>query len=227
MLDAIIFDIDGTLVDSVDLHAEAWQKAFAHFGHQIPYDEIRAQIGKGGDQLMPFFLKEEELRRIGKELEAFRADLFKREYLPRVRAFPGVRALFETVRSNGQRIALASSAKKDELGVYERIAQIEDLVQEATTSDDAQKSKPYPDIFEAALHRLHDPDKNKALVIGDSPHDAEAAKNAGLRTLGVLCGGFPESALREAGCRQIYADPEDVQRHYSDILASFQGERSR
>lgn len=226
MLDAIIFDIDGTLVDSVDLHAEAWQKAFAHFGHNIPYDAIRSQIGKGGDQLMPFFLSQEEVKRKGKEIADFRADLFKREYLPKVRAFPGVRALFEKVRANGQRIALASSAKKDELGIYERIAQIEDLVQEATSSDDARKSKPYPDIFEAALDRLQNPDKNEVLVIGDSPHDAEAAKNAGLRTLGVLCGGFPESALRDAGCLAIYADPDDIRQHYAEILTNFTANRA-
>ena len=170
---------------------------------------------------MPVFLNEKELKRIGKELEAFRGDLFKREFLPRVRAFPGVRALFETVRSNGQKIALASSAKKDELGVYKRIAQIEDLVQEETSSDDAEKSKPYPDIFEATLKQLGNPDNDAVLVVGDSPHDAEAAKNAGLRTLGVLCGGFPESALREAGCVEIFKGPEDIRKHYRGILEAY------
>jgi HAD superfamily hydrolase (TIGR01549 family) len=221
MLQAIIFDIDGTIVDSVDLHAKAWQEAFAHFGYQIGYDEIRSQIGKGGDQLLPVFLSEDDLKRIGKDLEAFRGELFKRKFLPHVRAFPGVRALFETVRANGQKIALASSAKKDELEAYKRIAQIEDLVEEETSSDDAEKSKPYPDIFEAALDRLGNPAKDKVLVIGDSPHDAEAAKKAGLRTLGVLCGGFPESALREAGCSEIFKDPEDVRKHYAEILKKY------
>jgi HAD superfamily hydrolase (TIGR01549 family) len=220
MIDAIIFDIDGTLVDSVDLHASAWQEAFAHFGFEIGHDAIRSQIGKGGDQLMPVFLKKEEVKRIGKDLDAFRGDLFKRKYMPKVQAFPGVRALFEIVRANGQRAALASSAKKDELATYKKIAQIEDLVREETSSDDAEKSKPYPDIFEAALDRLGNPDKDKVIVIGDSPHDAEAAKNAGLRIVGVLCGGFPANSLREAGCTLIFKDPEDITRNYAEILAN-------
>src|ERR671932_1379597 len=114
MLKAVIFDIDGTLVDSVDLHAKAWQEAFRHFGREVPYEQVRHQIGKGGDQLMPVFFSKEELERFGEELEKFRGDLYKREYLPRVRAFPKVRELFERVKADGKRIALASSAKEEE-----------------------------------------------------------------------------------------------------------------
>src|SRR5947209_13508515 len=110
LIEAVIFDIDGTLVDSVDLHARAWQEAFARFGKQIPYERVRYQIGKGGDQLMPVFLSKEELEEFGEELEKYRGELFKREYLPRVRAFPRVRELFERIQRDGKRIALASSS---------------------------------------------------------------------------------------------------------------------
>ena len=151
MTEAVIFDIDGTLIDSVDLHAHAWQEAFAHFGRQIPYDEIRSQIGKGGDQLLPVFLDEKERKEMGHDLEAFRSSLFKKKYLPQVKPFPCVRELFQTIKADGQRIALASSAKGDELQDFERIANIEDLVQVETSSADAERSKPHPDIFEAAL----------------------------------------------------------------------------
>ena len=144
MLKAVIFDIDGTLVDSVDLHARAWQEAFKHFGREIPYEQVRHQIGKGGDQLMPVFFTKEELDEFGDELEKYRGDLYKREYLPRVRAFPKVRALFERIRADGKQIALASSAKEDELKVYKKIANITDLVEEQTSADDADKSKPHP-----------------------------------------------------------------------------------
>ena len=88
MAEAIIFDIDGTLLDSVDLHAEAWQEAFRHFGREIPRGEIRSQIGKGGDQLLPVFLSKDELKAYGKELEEFRGRLFKEKYLPKVKRFP-------------------------------------------------------------------------------------------------------------------------------------------
>jgi HAD superfamily hydrolase (TIGR01549 family) len=217
MAKAIIFDIDGTLLDSVDLHAQAWQEAFRHFGHDIPFDEIRSQIGKGGDQLLPVFLSEAEIKERGKEIEEYRSDLFKRKYLPDVKPFPCVRELFLKIKSKGQQVALASSAKGDELEHYEKIAHIEDLVEVKTSSADAKRSKPHPDIFEAALERLGDSLKREdVVVVGDSPHDAEAAKRAGLRTVGVRCGGFPEEDLRSAGCIAIYDGPEELLRRYEE-----------
>ena len=217
MPEAVIFDIDGTLLDSVDLHAQAWQEAFRHFGHEIPFDKIRSQIGKGGDQLLPVFLSAEELKEKGKELEKFRGDLFKQKFLSQVRPFPAVRELFQKIKEKGQRIALASSAKPEELKKFEQIANIEDLVEVETSSGDAEKSKPHPDIFEAALSRLGDKVRvEDVIVVGDSPHDAEAAGKAGLRTVGVLCGGFAEATLREAGCIAIYADPQDLFSRYED-----------
>jgi HAD superfamily hydrolase (TIGR01549 family) len=182
MAEAVIFDIDGTLLDSVDLHAQAWQEAFRHFGHEIPFDQIRGQIGKGGDQLLPVFLSPEELKEKGKALEEFRGSLFKQKYLPKVRPFPCVRELFEKLKANGQKIALASSAKPDELQKFEQIANIEDLVGVETSSGDAERSKPHPDIFEAALQRLGKVRREEIVVVGDSPHDAEGARKAGLAT---------------------------------------------
>ena len=217
MAKAIIFDIDGTLLDSVDLHAQAWQEAFRQFGHEIPFDRIRSQIGKGGDQLLPMFLSEDELKKRGKEIEEYRGNLFKRKYLGQVKPFPCVRELFLKVKSEGQQIALASSAKGDELKTFEEIARIEDLVEVETSSADAKRSKPHPDIFEVALERLGDGvTKEGVIVVGDSPHDAEGAKRAGLRTVGVLCGGFPEEDLRKAGCIAIYEGPEELLRRYEE-----------
>jgi HAD superfamily hydrolase (TIGR01509 family) len=214
MVKAVIFDIDGTLIDSVDLHAAAWREALRHFGHDLPFEEIRAQIGKGGDLLMAALLPEEEVRRRGKEIEGYRLELFKREYLPRVMPFPKVRELFERIEADGRRIALASSARKEELERYERIAGIADLVDAETSSDDAEKSKPHPDIFEAALDRLGGIRAVDAIAVGDTPYDAQAAGKAGLRTIGLLCGGWPEPVLRGAGCIAIYRDPADLLSHY-------------
>jgi len=216
MLKAVIFDIDGTLVDSVDLHARAWQEAFRHFGREVEFEKVRYQIGKGGDQLMPVFFSAEEIERFGEEMEEFRGEHYKRDYLPRVRAFPQVRELFERVRAEGLRIALASSAKKDELKTYKEIAHITDLVEEETSADDADKSKPHPDIFEAALASLKDVKADEAIVIGDTHYDAEAAGKINLRTIGLLCGGFPEAKLRAAGCIAIYRDPADLLARYDD-----------
>ena len=214
MVKAVIFDVDGTLIDSVDLHARAWQEAFEHFGKHFDYERVRYQIGKGGDQLMPVFLSEEELDEFGDELEEYRGELFKRNYLSRVKGFPAVRELFERVKREGLHIALASSAKEDELKAYKKIADIEDLVEEETSSDDAEKSKPHPDIFEAALERLGDPRPSEAVVVGDTPYDAEAAGKAGIKTVGLLCGGFPKADLRAAGCVRIYRDAAHLLAEY-------------
>ena len=110
----------------------------------------------------------------------------------------------------GLTVALASSGKKAEVEHYQKILGIADLVDIATSSDDAERSKPHPDIFEAAIGKLGDINKSEMIVIGDTPYDAEAANKAGLRTVGVLCGGFPEADLSAAGCIAIYKDPQDL-----------------
>ena len=210
MITAVIFDIDGTLIDSVDLHAEAWRVSFARFGKKVTFEEVRRQIGKGGDQLMPVFLSPKELEKFGEELEQFRSDLFKKEFLPKVKPFPCVPQLFQRIRRDDKRIALASSAKGDELKTYKAIAGIADLVEAETSSDDADRSKPYPDIFHAALAELGDVKPDNVLVVGDTIYDAEAAGKANLRTLGVMCGGWSEEELRRAGCIAVYRDPADL-----------------
>jgi phosphoglycolate phosphatase-like HAD superfamily hydrolase len=212
---AVIFDIDGTLVDSVDLHARAWQRALQQFGYDVPLPDVRAQIGKGGDQLLPVFVPAGDLERRGPDIEACRGELFKAEYLPRVRAFPAVRALFERILSAGQSIALASSAKQDEVRIYRRLADIDDLVTAQATGDDVERSKPHPDIFDVALERLGDPRPDDVIAVGDSPYDAEAAGKLGLATVGLLCGGFDAARLRAAGCVALYDDPADLLASYA------------
>ncbi len=216
MIKAVIFDIDGTLVDSVDLHAQAWKETFKEYGKDVPYQQVRHQIGKGGDQLMPVFFSREELEEFGEEMEEHRSKLFKREFLPRVRAFPQVRELFERIKADGKQLALASSAKQDELDAYKKIANIADLVEEETSSDDADKSKPHPDIFKAALERLGDLKPDEVIVIGDTPYDAEAAGRIGLRTIGFLSGGFPEAELSGAGASPIFEDAADLLARYDE-----------
>jgi HAD superfamily hydrolase (TIGR01509 family) len=214
MLKAVIFDVDGTLVDSVDIHAQAWVDAFKEFGHEIEFDAVRGQIGKGGDQLMPVFLSKEELEDRGEELNERRGEILKERYLSKIKPFADVRALFERIKADGTRIVLASSAKADELKTYKKIANIEGLTDAETSSDDAEESKPEPDIFEAAMSKLGDVEPDEVIVIGDTPYDAEAAAKAGLRTIGVLCGGFSEDSLREARCIAIYEGPTDLLAQY-------------
>jgi phosphoglycolate phosphatase-like HAD superfamily hydrolase len=120
LIKAIIFDIDGTLVDSVDLHARSWQQTFSHFGHEVAFEDVRSQIGKGCDQLMPVFLSTEEIEQRGEEVEDFRSALFKEKYLSQVRSFRETRRLLHNLQRKGLKIALASSAKGDELAPIRR-----------------------------------------------------------------------------------------------------------
>jgi HAD superfamily hydrolase (TIGR01549 family) len=217
MLQAVIFDVDGTIVDSVDLHAEAWRVAFEKFGKNFPLDEVRRQIGKGSDQLLPVFLSKQELDQFGEDLDEYRSNLFKKDYLPRVQAFPKIRELFQRIKKDGKQIVLASSAKADELDTYKKIARIDDLIESETSSEDADKSKPYPDIFQAALARLKGVASKNAVVIGDTPYDAQAASKAKLKTIGLLCGGWTQEELRRAGCVAIYRNPEDLLLQYDTV----------
>ena len=217
MIEAFIFDVDGTLIDSNDFHAEAWQKAFEKYDKKVPFEKIRPQIGKGADTLLPEFLSEKEIEEFGDEIAELRSEIFKDEYLSRVKPFPKVRELFQKLKDDGKRIALASSANEDEVKAYEKIANIEDLVEKSTSADDAEKSKPEPDIFQAALKLLGNPTLENVLVIGDTPYDAEAARAAKLKVVGVLCGGFSEKDLRENGCVEIYRDPADLLENYREI----------
>jgi len=216
MLKAVIFDVDGTLVDSVDLHAKAWVDAFCAFGHDIGFEEVRRQIGKGGDQLLPVFMSQEEIAEKGEKLEEYRSKILKEQYMPQITPFPDVRALFQRLIADGKRLVLASSAKEDELETYKKLARIEDLLHAQTSSDDAEKSKPHPDIFEAAMEKLDNVSPDEVLVVGDTPYDAEAATKAGLKTVGFLCGGWSEAELKRAGCIMVYKDPSDLLQSYED-----------
>lgn len=227
MIKAVIFDVDGTLVDSVDAHAHAWCEAFEKFGHEIKFARMRHQIGKGADQLLPVFLSEEEMARIGKKLEEKRSQLFQQKYLPRLKAFPKTRELFLRLIEDGKKVVLASSAKGEELKAYKRLARIEDLVDDETAKDDAERSKPHPDIFKAALKKLDGIEPGECLVVGDTPYDVVAARRAHIGAIGVLCGGFPEDELRDSGSIDNYRDPADLLVHFSDWIGGHsRGEHS-
>jgi HAD superfamily hydrolase (TIGR01509 family) len=214
---AALFDVDGTLVDSNHLHAQAWSEAFRRFGFDIPPERVAFQVGKGGDNLIPALLPDLGQDRRD-EIEEYRSDLYKKDYLPRVRPFPGVRPLFERLRADGVAIVLASSSGRDEVDHNLDLIGCRDLVSAATSRDDVERSKPCPDIFEAALEKAAPVPPEQAIVIGDSPWDAKAAAKLGLRTIGFRSGGFADADLRAAGACALYDGPEDLLRRYDSSV---------
>jgi HAD superfamily hydrolase (TIGR01549 family) len=216
---AFIFDIDGTLVDSNELHVDSWDRAFRRFGKEFPRQKLRAQIGKGSDQYLPEFLTPDEIKRFGKELDDYRSDLFRKEYLPKVRAFPKVRELFQRIRDDNKHIVLASSGKKADTKYYIDLLKIDDLIDGYVSGDDADSSKPAPDIFAASLKKLGDISPAEAMTVGDTRFDVEAARKADLKTIAFLCGGTAESVLREAGAIAIYRDPADFLANYAELMS--------
>jgi HAD superfamily hydrolase (TIGR01509 family) len=215
-LQGVIFDVDGTLVDSNDLHIEAWREAFAHYGVGLTYEQVQGQIGKGGDQLIPAFCSKEQVEKFGGALDKLRVEIFTRDYLPQVRPFPKVRELFERLRADGLQIALATSSKEVELETHLANLDVEDLVDYSTSADDAEHSKPCPDIFEAALAGLDGVLRSETLVVGDTPYDVRAAAGARMKTVAVLSGGFTEETLLHSGALAVFLDIADLLDHYDE-----------
>lgn len=212
MLKGVLLDVDGTLVLSNDAHAEAWVEAFARFDRIVSYEDVRWLIGMGGDKLIPELapgLNSES--GTGKKISEYRSELFQEKYAPALIPAPGSRAFVEKLLASGLKLMVASSAKKTELKTLLEAAQVDDLLQEATTSNDAENSKPDPDIIQAALQKIGLP-PNQVVMVGDTPYDLEAASRTGIKLLAVRCGGWPDKDL--TGAIEIYDDPADILNNY-------------
>lgn len=205
MIKGVISDVDGTLVDSNDAHANAWQEAFREFGIHVKWEEIRCAIGKGADQLLPQFLTPEQLSEMGTRIHKRKKEIFKNKYFDRIRPLPGVIPLFERLHHDKKTIVLVTSSGMGEATHYVRLLGIERCVRDIITGDDVARTKPYPDLFHLTLDRFHWKPSD-AVVLGDTPYDVLAANKIGLPTIAVLTGGFSEESLREAGAVEIYPD---------------------
>ncbi|MDJ0567906.1 MAG: HAD family hydrolase [Pleurocapsa sp. MO_192.B19] len=218
MIKAIIFDLDGTLVDSVEYHTQAWVKAFQEYGYDFPFEQLRQQIGKGSKYIIGELLPADEAERLESDIAQYRKQYYQDNLLSKVQPFPQVKKLFATIKADKMKIILASSARNETIDHYKKLLEIEDLIDGATSTDDVAKSKPEPDIFVSALEKLGDISPEEVIVVGDSPYDAIAAGKASLRTIGVLCGGFERETLIQAGCISIYQDPADLLNNYPQFL---------
>ena len=208
---AVILDVDGTLVDSNDAHARAWVEAFAEHGITVAFDHVRRSVGMGGDKLMPEVSGIEESSDLGEKIASRRAEIFASRYLPSLQPFPKVRELLERLIDDGFVLAVASSAKKEELDPLLERAGVADLLTRKTSSDDAENSKPDPDIVVAAVKQAGSA-KERTIMIGDTPYDVAAARRAGIEIIGFECGGWTQEAL--SGALATYRDAAHLLAEY-------------
>ena len=201
----MLFDVDGTLVDTNYLHTLAWSRAFRDVGAWAPMNAIHRLVGMGGDQLVP--------RLLGEGVPGA-SDARARRYnelLDEVRSFPGAADLLRTLHDAGVAVVLATSSPPDELHAAVRLLDVTDAVDAVMTKEDVEEPKPAPDLFLAAMEAaMIDP--ARALVVGDSVWDVQAARAAGLGCVGVETGGFSQHELSEAGALHVYQDVREVGR---------------
>jgi HAD superfamily hydrolase (TIGR01509 family) len=212
---AVLLDVDGTLIDSNDAHARAWVDTGRELGYDIRFEHVRWLIGMGGDRVLPRLTGLEEESAAGGEVLERRGEIFRERYLPGLRVFPGTRELLARMRGDGHTLVVATSASERDLQALLRQGGLEDLIDGATNSDQAEDSKPAPDIIQAALQRAR-ASAERAVMIGDTPYDVEAAARAGVRCIGLTCGGWSAAELQ--GAAEVYRDPAALLDRYGESL---------
>jgi HAD superfamily hydrolase (TIGR01509 family) len=214
---AVIFDVDGTLVDSNDQHARAWVESLAEYGYKLPFERVRPLIGMGGDKVLPILTglspDEPKARKIAERRDAIFAD----RYLPQVRPLPGARDLLLRLKADGFRLAVASSSEKKLLQRLLNIVGAPGVFEKTASGDDAEDSKPDPDIVHSALKGLGEPAEAVAMV-GDTPYDVEAALRAKVKPIALRSGGWKDDDLK--GAIEIYDGPLDLLKHLEESVLS-------
>lgn len=210
-IQGVILDVDGTLIDSNDAHAHAWVEAMVAYGYNVAFEKVRPLIGMGGDKVLPETLHLDRDSERGKAISQKREEIFKERYLPHLRPFPGAKELIDEMRKRGLKVAIASSAKPDELQALLQLIGAADLIKDQTSSKDVQRSKPDPDVMQVTLERIGLP-ADKLLMIGDTAYDIEAAQKVHVGTIAFRCGGWQDADL--AGAIAIYDGPDDLIAHY-------------
>ncbi|HTU58796.1 MAG TPA: HAD family hydrolase [Polyangiales bacterium] len=211
-LRAVLLDVDGTLIDSNDQHAEAWVETLTGNGFDVTFAQVRSLIGMGADKLLPELTGLSSDSDRGKALTSQRTELFMATYLGRTQPFAGIRELVSRMRADGYTLVVASSANARELEALLERACVHDLLELKTSADDAAHSKPDPDIVRAALHEAGVP-AEASLMLGDTPYDVTAARHAGVPIIGLTCGGWKADDLD--GALAVFKNP----RHLLDCYA--------
>lgn len=209
---AVLFDVDGTLVESNEAHAKSWEQAFKQSGLNIPYRVIKPCIGMGGDHLLPRLAGIQSESEQGKALSKLRGEIFRREYLPHLKALPGADKLLKRFGDLGYEIVIATSASKEDGDAILKKFGFNQLVDNVTNSSDADRSKPDPDLIKAALKKAG-VNASEAVMIGDTPYDVEASVRAGVKAIAFTSGGWKAEEL--SGAERVFSGPEELANHLS------------
>lgn len=207
----VLFDVDGTLIDSSYIHTVSWWGAFRQFGYDVPMASIHHCVGMGGDRLVDSLLPADRDTSEDREVMASHGALYAAHW-PALRAFDGARELLGACHDAGLAVALASSARQKDLRVMKSILDSDAAIDGATSANDAKRSKPAPDILVAALNAIG-VDAADAVLVGDAVWDMQAATALGIPAIGVTCGGTSAAGLREAGAVEVYDGPQDLLRN--------------
>jgi HAD superfamily hydrolase (TIGR01509 family) len=217
-VNAVVLDIDGTLLLSNEAHARSYVDAASSLGLPSNFESILRLIGKGSDKLIPEAFGFDSESDLGKSLDTLKAKVFKARYLSTLQPAPGARELLRRLRQDDRRLVVATSASKEDIASLLERAEVKDLVEETTSADDTAASKPEPDVVAAALKKV-ETKPNAAVMLGDTPYDIEAARRAGVAIIAFRCGGWTDKDLH--GAVAVYDHPADLLAHYSEsVLAS-------
>jgi HAD superfamily hydrolase (TIGR01509 family) len=212
----VLFDVDGTLVDTTYLHTVCWAEALRGAGHVVAMSVVHHAIGMGSTELLDRVLGADRDTDADDEIVQSHLALY-RQYWGRLTTLPGARELLRGCAERGLQVVLASSASEDELHALCEALDAGDAISEATSSSDAEAAKPRPDILQAALDQSGlRPDH--AVFVGDARWDGVAAERAGVQFVGVTCGGTPAEVLREAGAVEVWRDPQELLEHIGDSV---------
>lgn len=213
-VEAVLFDMDGTLVDTNYLHAVTWWEAFRQAGFTVPMPDIHRAVGMGADRLIPRLLGEDRDTSLDEGLSTAHKVLYA-QYFSKLAPLPGAAGLLRDVARTGRKVVLVSSAGGDELAAMRAALDADDAIDDATSGDDVDRTKPAADLIEQGLRRAGVPPQ-EAVFVGDTVWDMQACRKAGLTCVGVLSGGVPRADLREAGAIAVYDGPADLAHHLSD-----------
>jgi HAD superfamily hydrolase (TIGR01509 family) len=201
---AFVFDVEGTLVDTVLPTLQCWSETLAEIGVTVSVADLHPYSGMDGKRMLSHFVKKHDPKALA-HIVMLHNERYRIHYLPHIRALPGLRRLFNAIKSTEAKVALATTCDKEDLARYRAVMAVDDLIDAACCGDDVKREKPAPDIVALAARRLRLPPA-QIVMIGDTPYDAAAARAAGLAPVGLQSGHFSRSDLQDAGCAAVFFD---------------------